>query len=277
MKKKKLLRPVTITGTGFWGGASGFWEFPRRQASITFRPFNLPGWYWKTKYGNIPINLSIATMGMGEITLRYKDAELHVWEHIGSLRFLGIDGILIESTPWPPYHGRAWELYDELKSSLIESDKECTCIYPKNAVFHEIRNRNGVRSTSIVPPLYDNLEISNSCQWGKLPDYRNDFKVTEEYVEACIKICAQGFPKWRHPIAKIAHRLGLYPHMDKAVWPGKNAPSTTALWFGMHRNADLLGALSLAHHEHLLHAKIVTDHGGHAIDLAALRKTKWKQ
>lgn len=273
LTKKILTESVTITGKGFWGGASGLLEFPRKEAQITFHPYDKAGWWWKTKkYGDIPIDSSIAECGKSEITLRYKDEELHVWEHIGVLRFTGIDQVLIESTPWPPYHGRAWELYEKiLKEGKLKSTNEkflFTSIEEEIVHFY----KKGFRYTMLSQTLYKEVDVSIFCQWGNLPMIQRRVSVTPEFVEEIIQTHAQGYPSYRYPIAKLCARIGLFEHFDKVVWP-KEYPSKkeSALLFFEHRVADLLGALSLIDHERLPRLKVTTEFGGHKSDLMALK------
>jgi hypothetical protein len=258
MNLLRLIESVVVFGRDIFG----------RMARIKFSPLNLPGWHWKCGSEVIPITSDIASYNPRRITLRYKDHLLEIYEHIGALRWTGLDGVLIEASKFPPYHGRIAELWHALRPFCEETDRSVPWVrLDKICTGTVIGNRD--RSVSLSPADHKLavaviLEIKGlgektfSCELPMLLD-----EVFEAHT--------LGWPSRLFHFSRLAGLLG-WPHHKHIEWAQENSCDGLLEKTCLHRTGDLLGALSLITHDHLVSGRVVSNRGGHRIDMDLLRR-----
>lgn len=267
MKTLRLQKAVTIEGSDFWG----------RKAWIKFIPSDIPGWFWRPDKNikPIPITSRIAENQKNRITLSFLGHKLHVYEHIGVLRFLGINGVIIESTPWPPYHGRPLELWDALKTQCIDGDTKLAWCTIKRAMVYKYPGTEQKRLTFIRPLARPGLRIEIVVEYNGL-GYK-ELIVTlpedKEILLSALSAYSQGWPRWRYALSRAASLCG-WPHHNKVVWPQEHTPQKTLEQFALHRLVDVLGDFSLAHHKKLIAGVIISERSGHEADLETVKSLK---
>lgn len=273
MKKLNLQNEVTVRGRDFWG----------RSAHITFTPAGQPGWFWRTheKADPVAITPQLASLGKNNIVLRHKRYRLHFYEHIGVLRFLGIDGVIIESTPWPPYHGRSIELWEAVKEQCTADADEIRWHEIKRWCGFKYPEKEGLRYTHIQPKSKQDekyeLCIEIIADYPELGEKRLVVLLPQdiEIVIAALAVYSQGWPPWRYHLSRAASLCG-WPHHKKTTWPQKHPPQTTIRYFAMHRLIDLLGALSMISNTELVSGQVLSCRSGHTADVHTIRSVRLK-
>lgn len=264
MKALRLQKEVTVTGHDFWG----------RSAWITFTPAQMPGWFWKTdeKTEPLPITLNLVSHHKNRLVLSARDKQLHIYEHIGVLRFLGIDGVIIKSTSWPPYHGRALELWAALKTQCKESEEEIPWCTIKQSAGWPYPNTKQRRLTFIRPSRHPELNIQIVIEYPTLG--RRELSVQlprdREILLQALGAYSQGWPLKRYAVSRLASLLG-WPHHTKVTWPQEHPPERTLELFALHRLVDTLGAFSTVSNTQLLAGTIISERSGHKADLRTIQ------
>ncbi len=271
MNKLYLTEAVTVEGKDVWG----------RRGWIRFSPSRMSGWHWKTSSGEtVAIDKEIVAYNkwLRFISLSYGGHSIHIWEHIGVLRFFGLDGILVESSPWPPYHGRAFELWRALYPHARRSEEMIPWCTPEyDAEWHY----GGVRQggyTRIVPILEKKLGLTVTADYEGIGaktirftiDSRIPFELASN-MDPVIEAHSQGWPRRRYWFCLLLQLLG-WPHFYNVTWPQHQDSRQTIELFARHRVGDLLGALSLLSHDKLPACMVWSVKSGHEADLHVLEK-----
>lgn len=267
IKQKILKKSVTITGKDYWG----------RTAWIKFSPSNRPGWWWKTKNGLVPINHKIAEKRRGQITLCSGFESLPIWEHIGVLRFLGFDQMEVEASSWAPYDGSALIYYEHLIDKIEVTGKNIPLVRITEEIksTYDPKKRNGY--LKISPTLPDGKGITDLCLnveagWPPLSNIKETiFASDEKYLLNILGVKAQGYPHYLYNVARLAESFG-WPHFKNLTWLQDHGPEETAKLFFKHRVLDLLGCMSLSHHEYLPAVYVESSFAGHEVDLIAIKE-----
>lgn len=261
IQRKKLIKPISLEGDDFWG----------KPAKITFVPANQKGWFLQTKKdGVIPIDFRIAKRRKGRIDLESGGTILSVYEHIGALRFAGIDGVrIITETRWPPYlGGMMGYLPAFLLSEYTKDDGIISTIKPKRRA--EYNSYNTLQSQTAIRPA-TRLCLTVQAQWKPLPHYVETFATEELSEEQWMEIWnakPQG-TLLRKRIARFLH----WPNMNYVAWIDSfNSKEEAAYAWWLHRVQDILGCLSLASHTSLPVLKYESFCAGHKEDLEVLKQ-----
>jgi hypothetical protein len=272
MKMKVLRRATTIEGPDCFG----------RTAWLRFEPTIRPGWWWQPSGSEsvLPIDLNVAAYNPRVfcIQLDRNGSTLHIWEHIGVCRLLGLaDGVIVSGTDYPPYHGRPWEVWEALRPHLAQTGKEARWVRPERGEeWRYAKGREGFVRIEPHPNPATKLLVFRLCV-----DYRGlgrrelvyTFCDEKDHREM-LQTGSQGWPRWRYYLCRGLSCLS-WPHIDAITWPQKFLPDECLRRFILHRVGDLAGAMSLAH-QTALPSAIVTSHcAGHKADLALLAKTRW--
>lgn len=265
MKRLILTKPIIIQGLDYWG----------RNSFIEFHPYGKNGWYWDTGNGIVPISYEIVERKTRRMTLCANGRQLNVYEHIGVLKFLGIDNILIKSSKWPPYDGSAWIYYEAIRPNLKE---EGLVSWVKIVGYtNESRERNSLETCNELIESKSTksygLLVEVKAGWKPLKTLRKSLVIFdgENPLLEVLKIKAQGYPFYLSYFNFIASILGL-PVKNNITWLQNNGPEETATLFLQHRILDLLGTMSLFDCKSLPSGKIVSEFGDHEIDLLILKK-----
>lgn len=259
-----LLHEATCRGTDFWG----------RPSAITMSPSRLPGWYWKQPDGTaLPINHHlIGHARPRRIILRHERNALHVFEHIGVLRFLGLDRICLHASRWPPYHGCAGGLWTALSSACAETPaaSQTWVTVTRPITWRYPRHRGGQEAfTTFLPAKEQKLFLAVLCNFPGIGEreVRLCLPDDQHHLPSILHARAFGHPGFlRHP-ARFASKIGLWPHAQRICWfDGSNAEAVLdeIVW---HRAQDLLGALSILCCDGRMLAGTVVSHcSGHYAD-----------
>ena len=257
-----LRRSVTITGTDYFN----------RPASISFHPYDKAGWFWKTKDSGIqPITPDLLQYRKRRLSLIYGKDELTVFEHIGALRFTGLDGILIESSPWPPYHGRTLELWEALNPHCKDGGKALRWYTPIHPVRCDCAG-NPKRFTKIVPSQNKCLTALVAIDYPDLGEielcHGFDGLGDASTLESIFAAKSQGWPMWLYHPSRVLQWFPRRPPHKMMTWPQEHAPHEALRLFSEHRLLDMLGGISvLVPPGGMLAGNIVSMRSGHHGDM----------
>lgn len=271
IKRKIVTIPVTISGRDFLG----------RDSSITFTPHDKPGWWWNTKYhGFIPIDHRIARYKKGRIQLVMPGECINVWEHIGALRYIGIDNVSVsmDHGSWPPYlvAGEYLQYFTDALTEVLEDDEYGACIPAIGITAStDASYSSGNHLLSRVDiSRHHELVLSVHSQWKGLPEH-NETLYMEILPGAVLRDIFFALPQGlanRKVIAQIASFFG-WPHMDRVAWPDTfHSKEQASYAFWLHRVQDILGETSLVDHKALPWCKFYSFMAGHNESLHAIKK-----
>jgi len=264
MHPLKLTEPVTIRAPNLWG-------FP---SEIKFSPTPHPGWWWQVN----PITTAkISPELIDKQTLRtrlvFGKRKLEIFEHIGILKWFGLDGVVVESKPWPPHFGCALRLWEELRPFCKEDASRDVAWYgvTKRVCWLYPKLRSGqVGFTEILPSEKPGLELEIAYSYPPIGTKKMTFSsINTALLEEICRYPSQGVSHWFYYLLKFASYFGA-PTYKTATWPKDNPPEETMRRFVLHRASDLLGALSLLCEDGLFSGKIISHHGGHESDVKAI-------
>lgn len=242
MIRKRLVKEITIEGRNLL----------RKKSSITFLPAGKPGWWLRTtNSGDVPIDHRIAKHKEGRIQLCSGGVILNVWEHIGALRFMGIDGVIVVvHDNWPPFLGgmRGYRPYF-LKDGVTVEDGIMPTIKPVR--YGEYESYNHMLSSTAISPS-EKLILNVRAKWGDLPWYDQRLvmeELSEDLWEDIWDSKPQGWPKGRSLFFTLLIRLFKKLNRKEVAWiedfPDKKSASYR---WGLHRVQDILGCASLCSH-----------------------------
>jgi hypothetical protein len=260
IKRLRLSRQVSIKGFDFFG----------RKAKITFFPCYNPGWHWMCGNKLVPINSKLVICDRKRIALRYGKHRLQIYEHIGALRFTGLDFIAVQSSEWSPYFGRVLELWEALKPFCIDTEEKIPWVRLKNKVSASILGRNGNYRSVSLSPMENKLEMEVIADFRKFG--RSTFEFKYPYpLEDVFQAYTLGWPPYLHDISEILSEVKIWKHHNHMVWL-KNDPSSVIRETARHRAVDILGTISLVAHDALPSGKLVSFRGSHKLDMRVMSK-----
>lgn len=267
MEILRLTEPVIIRAPNFWG-------FP---AEIEFSPSPHPGWWWQVDSINqVLMDHFYADCSKLRTRLIFRKSKLEVYEHIGILKWFGLDNVVVRSTTWPPHFGSALAMWQRLKPYCQKDSrrvvswqtvKERVCwLYPKP------RGSN-VGFTEILPAEKPGIDLE--VVYSYEPIGERSYSVSSLNSVALEEICrypSQGIHSLCHSIMRLTSLIG-WPERQTITWPKDHTPEETMHRFVLHRTADLLGAFSLlCDNKHMFAAKIISHHAGHEADINAIKE-----
>jgi hypothetical protein len=237
-----------------------------RNARIKFSACEKPGWYWRCGNEVVPITSDLASYQSRRITLRYKTCVLEIYEHIGALRWTGLDGIIVESPKFPPYFGRVAEIWNTLRPCCKETGDKLSWVRPRETCFHS----EGDRCVYISPNGLDELIMSIFLDIKGIGLDATTYKMPGP-LDDIFEARALGRPDYFYHISKFLRFWG-WPHHESATWKQELSPEELLQKISLHRTTDLLGALSLVTHDQLVSGEVVSIKGGHQIDIGMIKK-----
>ena len=248
-------------------------------AWIKFEPMpnNEKGIYWKVPndrgdYDYIEIDHRIAKMSkrLHNIYLKHGENILYVYEHIGALRFWGLDGFSIEASMWPPYV-TTWFMLEKILPYTKELDEEIQYFSFGQPYYPSLfLNEDGLDKSVKIIPNNNGETILNMYI-----DYR-DFNirdkkrmtVTKDMLKSIFPIGPQGLSK---PLRFLSKILGCEYHKI-VVWPDQEKNKELLIWkFVAHTMVDRLGELSLFSHNMLPSCEIDSRCAGHKMVLQLIK------
>lgn len=255
IQRKILTQPVTVPGKNFKG----------QKSRITFSPAGKPGWFLDTPEGGVPIDFRIASYRRGRVVLKVGNIELHVWEHIGVLRMLGLDGIIIKvHNPWPPYL-TAGQYLDRLLPHIQETTGVLPTITPRRS--HSFVCKNKKDAFVSIEPSPDFI-LSVHSKWKWLPKHSDNFifkdlMQNEDLLKEILYAKPQALPNRKVPAKTMAFVLR-WPHMKNVAWIDdfKTKEEASYAWW-LHRVQDSLGELSLCDHQAIPLVSVLFKNIGH--------------
>lgn len=264
----RLTKKVIIEGPDFRG----------LKGKLTFYPLESKnGWMWRSKKSFlVSINSAIVDIKTRRTRLYFQGRKLQIYEHIGPLRWFGLCGVSIESTPWPPYYGRVFELWEAIKPYCKEDTSKDINWYtvrePVKWIYPNPRNGQ-IAFTEIRPNTGKELKMKITCNYPGMGVWTMFFSFpnNKELEELCLAR-NQGWPPYLYHFSKIASKCG-WPHHRTSTWIQEHEKGLIILeQFINHRAADLLGSLSLLCRDGLLSANVTSICSGHEADIMAIFK-----
>jgi hypothetical protein len=258
-----LREPVLIEGKDIFG----------RDSSIGFYPSVGKNWSWKISPNQfITIRPSIVDAKKRRLTLSACGKKLEFYEHIGILRYFGLIGVQIQANQWPPFHGRALELWSELEQYSIQKELCQRYTVSRPVCWAYSDKRGGHESfTEIAPSTDSSLTLDIFCSYPNLGTGSRTFSLPN--LPLLKEMCAThspGWPPWLHGLSRTADLLG-WPHHKNITW-GHEFENTSAIdKFILHRAQDILGALSLLCRDGIFVGHITSHCSGHQADLEAVK------
>lgn len=259
MKKLVLKNEVLVTGHDFWG----------RKTSVLLRPTKESGWYWQTDKDIVPVTPEVLSFKKRRLVLAHGRDELNVFEHLGPLRFFGLDHLLIvPESRWLPYDGSSDIFWSKCKRELVEDGELGSCCYSEHI------NVDGEKILQYIPTAMS-LRLKVSIDYPGL-GYEEllsnmDFDSPNEIAAAK----TQGWPMSGRRLAILAEKFVGWPHRDAAIWPQEHELKDVRRMFAEHRRLDLLGALStLCTPGNLLSGTIVSHKAGHKEDVGFIKNLR---
>lgn len=281
MQELKLTQPVTVIGDNLFGQPSRvtFSPIPAR----TPRRFH-DSWLWRPNgeaQHLIPIDPSVVEYRRRRLRLANTHSYLEVIEHIAPLRWLGIDGLVLEGHGWPPYHGRPYEYYTALLPHLKPTGHRVHWYTLQKEIYLSHKGPSGGYSHFIPqdPTLPLGLNLSITVMYpeiGKVTIQRS-LPSQRQLLLKDFQAHTQGLPHWAYYLSVLGQYVLLWKHHRHITWFKQEPYSEehlkdTRAVFASHRVIDLLGALALLHPTRLLAGTVVSVFGGHCADLAFINK-----
>jgi hypothetical protein len=262
MKLFKLGQSVALTGRDHLG----------RKSELLFTPTypHKNGFFWRHTAGApaVPISAEFAAARSRRISLEHGEQALNIYEHIGALRWAGLDGIEIScSSDWPPYFGRTLELYKALSDYIVQMPDEmrwCT-------VDSQVRIRytgEPKRFTALYPTDQPRLNVVIICDYPGMGRKELNYIWPHDLMPAFSSF-TQGWPSWAYYPSQLAGLFG-WPHAKRICWKQRSRESTLEM-FCLYRLTDLLGGLSLIHPTRFFAGTVVSYCSGHWADIHAIK------
>lgn len=268
MLKLRLREPVMISGRDIFS----------RKAYIEFWPIGgIPnGWWWEYEEGEvIPIDFTIAQNRARRIVLCHKNAVLDMWDHIGSLRFTGLDGIVIKIGPgnYVPYFTNPMEYWNKLKDFCVSVCEDVKWFKIKNPVEINLDNQQGSIKVAPIKNEFEVLDVKIMVNFPELEPAETSLFFpfqSELSLEKIFSARTPGMPKWVFYLSRIFW----WPHHDKVLWPYNNGDDGYGISkeIANHRLGDFLAAWSLLSHEGFVATRISSHMAGHREDIELLKK-----
>lgn len=268
MKQIVLREPMTpIRGKNPFGG----------EAWIMFEPMpnEEKGIFWKiptskNTHKYVPIDYRIARVSkLHNICLQHSGKKLFIYEHIGALRFTGLDSIAISASTWPPYL-TSGKMFEKIMEYAEITDNEIPYLSFLNSYGPlAIREHGLYKYVEIRPETYGITKLNVSIDYKKLSIKCKGKKiVNEELIGEIFSVGPQGVSN----LFKFLSRLFNLEYHKIVVWPDEEKDSNELQRkFLAHTMVDRLGEISLFSHYMLPSCEIRTQCAGHRLVFEAMK------
>lgn len=237
-----------------------------RPAFIYLTPCSEPGWYWDIGTDLVPINQSLVQLRKNRIVLQYRGNTLNIAEHILSLRWTGLDGVIVKASSWPPYFGGMMKLWQAIQLNLLETDQQVPWL--KIAKEKSI-NIDG-RSVRCASSNVSGLKIKITADFPRFGRLTKRFKLPDESLAdyfTARPLATNSESNFWPTLSRMVEKTGLWPHHQHLAWPTEQSSQELLEELANHRLLDLLGALAMVDHYRLPAGRIISIKGGHALDV----------
>jgi hypothetical protein len=205
--------------------------------------------------------------------------KLEVFEHIGILRWVGLNAIVLSSDPWPPHFGNGLPLWEALRThcqkDLSKTISWQTVVDPVKWVYPNLRGgKKGF--TQIFPVNEQKLYLDVTFSYRPYGEITVNMVLPDELdkLEEVFKYPAQGTSAFLHKFLFRATSHFGWPKRSTITWPQDHSKEELMRRFVLHRVLDLLGGLSLLCGEGLFAGRVVSRYSGHQADIEAARKCR---
>ncbi len=259
----RLNRPVSIVGPNFFG----------RPAQLDFIPGTSPEWLMAGRHKITP---ELITGSRRRLTIGGTRTRLEVAEHVLPPRCMGLQGVVLAGSAWPPYHGRTAEVWNALKPHVIEVpavDRFYTTSYELAWVYP--RKRGGKEAYVTITPetRSPKLTLDITCDYPGLGRRSRTFVLPDQAVfEEIFQARPLGHPAFLEWLA----RKRRWSHYDKVMWANREMVYNDVLAeIILHRAQDLLGALAFLYQDGMFVGRVRSVCAGHKADAEALKRA-WR-
>ncbi len=247
------------------------------EAWIKFEPMpnGERGIFWKiptskNTFKYVPIDYRIAKISkLHNIFLQYGNKKLFIYEHIGALRFTGLDSLAISASTWPPYL-TSGSMLKKIMEHAVATDNEIPYLSLVNSYGPLSRRENGLyKFVEIRPTEYGVTELNVSIDYKKLSvKGKKRETVTDELINEIFSVGPQGVSN----ILKFISRLFNLEYHKNVVWPDEEKDlNELRRKFLAHTMVDRLGEISLFSHYMLPSCEIKTQCAGHRLVFEAMK------
>lgn len=200
---------------------------------------------------------------LGQNGRKYK---LEVLEHILCLRATGLIGVEIGGNGWPPYHGRAGELWDLVKSASAPTDEALplfTVSKPVRYDYSKGKRSRMDRYFCIEPSTDGRLTVEIHVNFPEIGAKTQTFVLPDmKVLEKAFNARTLGYPKWLYWVALT--NQWWWPHMDHINWIQDLDDKDDLLdQIILHRLQDLLGEIGLLFGDGMFVGKVTSCCSGH--------------
>ena len=219
----------------------------------------------------MPINSDLLHHNQRRLNLICGSSRLELFEHIGVLRWLGLDGVVVRSPRWPPYI-RSGEMWEQLQSHCTPN---LNATIPRVTVGQTIESTypgGSRRYTKISPSRDDLLEVTLVIDYPGVGRKELHY-VDSDPLDTALLAYFIGWPPAMHYVSRGFGAIG-WPHHQRIQWSPENSPDATLAHWANHRLIDLLGALSVIHPTGLLAGHVESYCSGHAADLEVIKASQ---
>ena len=258
----RLTKEVTV-----WGR-----DLLNRKAWLRFTPTSQPGLLWQYDPNHKPklITADLLSARLRRTVLSFRKSTLDWYEHIGILRWLGLDSVVIQSSAWPPFFGRSNELWEALRCLCkVETTTEIPwCTVSQTIRYDYPPPRTGF--VEIKPRTDPMLYVTIICDYPGLGYEEFRCQITHSLLEEALEIYTPGWPPWLYYPSKTLSYLG-WKHHTHVSWPRAYSQKVALHRFIFHRLIDLLGTLSLIHSYALFAGEVTSCSAGHLADVTVVK------
>lgn len=262
MQHLVLAEPVRLEGLDLF----------ERPARITFHPYPLKGWWWRTPdkvVSSIDITTCRPTAILHCLTLCRRRYWLSIYEHIGALKWTGLTGVVVNSTPLPPYDGRVGDQWGALWPRTTATGQPIWWVTGRDnsgVTIPHAKVQNGF--IQYRPSYFPELQVTIRLNYPQLGSYELVWQSPTNSPTPAFAAYTQGYSQGLQRLLALLR----WAHYGKVNWnDGSWSAQGLLHQFALHRLADLLGTLSLVTHDKLLAGNIISYGAGHSEDLRLVR------
>ena len=216
--------------------------------------------------------------------LQHSGKVLNIWEHIGDLRFTGLDGIIVACKEfaclgplkgsWPPYDGCSDSYWQALQPAIAKTDE--------SVVWRSVPQRScwrypdkPWRFTAIRPSDDDQTSLSVTTDYPIIGREYTEVQFSDfsNFLPEIMAVKSQGWPFFAYRPATWLERLPLPVKFrpSQMTWPQQVGIDRARVLYNHHRILDILGGVSIIWHDALPACHVQSYCSGHLGDVMAVK------